>query len=78
MDKKLHFDDLTKICVSFGMLDDDTKRRLEASGPWDVYDVKGWVNSVNPDFFEEFAYRKKPEPGQDTLIKRPADDQETP
>ena len=60
----VHFDDLTKINVPFGLLDEDTKQRLrDCGGPWECYYSYGnWGEETATARFVGLAYRKKPEP----------------
>ena len=59
---KLHFEDLTKITCPFGMLDDDTQKRLKACD--DVESFNGTTGTwVKPAWWEPSAtYRAKPKP----------------
>ncbi len=44
---KAHFDDLTKINVPFGLLDDDTQERLQAyKGKIQFLDPRGLAQSI--------------------------------
>ena len=61
MSDKLHFDDLTQITCPFGMLDDDTQKRLKDCGKVEVYDVNGnWRFDPKPSFILLGTYRAKP------------------
>lgn len=62
MERK-HFDDLTKIDVQLGLLDDDTYNRLEAhDGPIEIRLPAGWCSVECPTWFPELFYRAKPQP----------------
>lgn len=71
--KRYHFDDLTEINCPFGLLDDDTKARLEeCGGPWEKlvdgndYNNLKWITIQAPFFFVGYVYRQaKPEPTPD-------------
>ena len=63
---KLHFDDLTQITCPFGMLDDDTQRRLDdhvdAGGAIEGWRDCGWSLCGNGIWDEYLTYRAKPKP----------------
>ena len=63
---KLHFDDLTKITCPFGMLDDDTQRRLDdhvdAGGAIEGWRDCGWSLCGNGIWDKYITYRAKPQP----------------
>ena len=65
-----HFDDLTKINVPFGLLDDDTKARLKAEkGYFQVYDnFVGWKGIYRPTWAWGCVYRIKPMPVEETQV----------
>ena len=74
MTDRVHFDDLTKINVPFGLLDDDTQERLRAhGGPCQVFDGRKWVA---PDteygstlFYIECTYRVAPPKPRRLIVK---------
>ena len=63
---KLHFDDLTKITCPFGMLDDDTQRKLDdhadAGGVVEIWRDHGWSVCKYINWDEYLTYRAKPKP----------------
>jgi hypothetical protein len=67
MTDKVHFDDLTKINVPFGLLDDDTKERL-AAWPYgcEVFSLSGWKSFSSFRAYTHWGYidtyRAKPAP----------------
>lgn len=67
---KLHFDDLTKITCPFGMLDDDTQRRLDdhvdAGGAIEGWRDCGWSLCGNGIWDKYITYRAKPQPKRPT------------
>jgi len=66
---KLHFDDLTAITAPFGLLDEDTQRRLKEAGPWDFLNCDGmWEGIEKPTWLLDLTYRKCPEPETDDYI----------
>lgn len=66
MADKLHFDDLTQITCPFGMLDDDTQRRLDdhvdAGGAIEGWRDCGWSLCGNGIWDKYITYRAKPQP----------------
>ena len=64
MDRK-HFDDLTKINVPLGLLDDDTYNRLRAHDgqiEFRFTDIRKWFEAYAPDWSLHVHYRAKPQP----------------
>lgn len=62
---KLHFEDLTQITCSFGMLDDDTQERLkEHCGNLESFDGDEWydIGFAETGFQLYYTYRAKPQP----------------
>ena len=60
---KLHFEDLTQITCPFGMLDDDTQKRLRACEEVLFYNCFGeWVKILEPSWADATIYRAKPKP----------------
>ena len=63
---KLHFEDLTQITCPFGMLDDDTQRRLDdhvdAGGAIEGWRDCGWLLCGNGIWDKYITYRAKPKP----------------
>ena len=56
-----HFDDLTKINVPFGLLDADTRGRLQASdGPFQRYWHGDWSAVLDPSWSDHVTYRIAP------------------
>lgn len=68
MTDKMHFDDLTKINVPFGLLDTWTKDRLcRHDGGWQMFSLCGeWVE-WDPSFSDSVTYRAKPTPVVETV-----------
>jgi hypothetical protein len=62
MTDKLHFDDLTKITCPFGMLDDDTRKRLlEWEHGWEFFSFVDWRDHyTNCPTLPGTTYRAKP------------------
>lgn len=61
--KKKHFDDLTKIDCPFGMLTEDTQKRLKTCNNAQRFDRTKWVEvNAFPVFDLNCTYRQKPEP----------------
>ena len=58
----LHFDDLTKINVPFGMLDTNTRARLGSLRGVEFYDGTRWVDKKISHFSGSNTYRQKPSP----------------
>lgn len=59
--KKYHFDDLTEINCCFGLLDEDTQKRMEDCDEVQRFDRTKWVNSFTI-FDPDLTYRQKPKP----------------
>lgn len=63
---KLHFEDLTQITCPFGMLDDDTQRKLDnhaaAGGEVEIWRDYGWSLCKYINWDEYLTYRAKPKP----------------
>lgn len=59
--KKLHFDDLTKIDRPFGMLDEDTQKRLKNCGRVQRFTGSEWVETTFA-LHPQRTYRQKPVP----------------
>lgn len=60
MTDRVHFDDLTAINVPYGLLDDDTQKRLrDCGGPLEGFRaVGGWIEVTPPAFSPSFTYRQ--------------------
>ena len=63
---KLHFEDLTQITCPFGMLDDDTQRKLDyyaaVGGEVEIWKDYGWSLCKYINWDEYLTYRAKPQP----------------
>ena len=60
-DPKLHFDDLTKINVPFGLLDGDTRARLLKAKNIQYFDYRGWNEKVpSITLVEHMTFRDAP------------------
>ena len=61
---RLHFDDLTAITAPFGLLDDDTQKRLQVA-PYGVELLRAngaWLLPVSSSLFPNLTYRARPAP----------------
>ncbi len=63
MTDRIHVEDLTTIAHPFGLLDDDTQRRLRE---WPhgarIFTGSKWADCVEPCWFDSCTYRAKPAP----------------
>ncbi len=57
--------DLTKITTRLDLLDDETRKALEAhGGPWETWSGArhGWITTHQPAWFDHCVYRVKSQP----------------
>ncbi len=63
MTDRIHVEDLTTITHPFGLLDDDTQRRLRA---WphgvETFGSGRWIDCIEPAWIKSCTYRAKPAP----------------